>query len=298
MRLLARVSALLLLLGLGTGAPMAGATVADPRFFEQTQYRIDRDSFWDFFQKRGGVRTFGYPVSREFTFFGCQTQLFQRLAMQQCGGQGVGTLNVLEDSFLPFTHFNGSTVPAADPTLIAAAPLPSDPAYATKAIDFVKANAPETVDGEAVHFWTTFQSTVGLADAFPDGKGDPALLPLLNLQLWGLPTSKPAYDPTNHEFIYLRFQRGVMHYDRGCKCTQALLLTDYLKDVLTGEHLPADLGAQAQNSPLLRAVPSGHAPHATTFGDAFKSRRRSPRLRRPRRPLRLRRSRWPAQTLA
>ena len=46
-------------------------------------YRDDRDAFWDFFQKRGGLRTFGYPVSRDFLFYGCTTQLFQRVAMQR-----------------------------------------------------------------------------------------------------------------------------------------------------------------------------------------------------------------------
>jgi hypothetical protein len=61
-----------------------------------------------------------------------------------------------------------------------------------------------------------------------------------------------------------------MHYDRGCHCTQGLLLTDYLKHLLTGEYLPADLAAQAAASPLLRAVPAGRALRATTFGDAFK----------------------------
>src|SRR5207302_8606315 len=162
----------------------------DSRFFDQTGYRIERDTFLDFFQKRGGLRSFGYPVSREFTLFGCQTQLFQRLAMQQCGDNGVGTLNVLEDGFLPYAHFQGSTVPAPDPALISAAPLPSDPAWGSKAIDFVRANAPETFDGEPVKFFSTFGSTVGLDDAFPQGNGDAGLLPLLNLQLWGLPTSK------------------------------------------------------------------------------------------------------------
>ncbi len=242
---------------------------ADARFFEQTRYRIDRDAFWDFFQKRGGVRSFGYPVSREFMLFGCQTQLFQRLAMQQCDGSGVGTLNVLEDGLLPYSRFNGSTVPASDPALIAAAPLPSDPNYGTRAIDFVRAHAPETVDGEPVKFFSAFERTVGLSDAFPQGTGDAGLLPLLNLQLWGLPTSQPAHDPNNHDFIYLRFQRGVMHYDKGCHCTQGLLLTDYLKELLTGDHLPNDLAAQAADSPLLRAVPSGRALRATSFGDAF-----------------------------
>jgi hypothetical protein len=250
-------------------SPSATAASQDPRFFEQTHFRVDRDAFWDFFQKRGGVRTFGYPVSREFTFFGCQTQLFQRLAMQQCGDQGVGTLNVLEDGLLPYNHFQGTTVPLPDPALIAAAPPASDPEFATKAIDFVRANAPDSFEGEPVKFFATFQSTVGLGEAFPQGNGDPNLLPLLNLQLWGLPTSKPAVDPNNHEFMYLRFQRGVMHYDRGCHCTQALLLTDYLKSLLTGQLLPDDLAAQAADSPLLRAVPSGRALRSTTFGDAF-----------------------------
>ena len=91
----------------------------------------------------------------------------------------------------------------------------------------------------------------------------------MNLQLWGLPTSKPAYDPNNHEFIYQRFQRGVMHYDRGCRCTQGLLLADYLKDLLTGVRLPDDLAAQAAGSPLLKAAATGQALQATTFGDAF-----------------------------
>jgi hypothetical protein len=63
----------------------AAQSSSDARFFEQTRFRVDRDAFWDFFQKRGGVRTFGFPVTREFMFFGCATQLFQRVAMQQCG---------------------------------------------------------------------------------------------------------------------------------------------------------------------------------------------------------------------
>jgi polysaccharide biosynthesis protein PslG len=252
-----------------SGATQSASGPADPRFFAETRFRIDSDAFWDFFQKRGGVRTFGFPVSRAFTFFGCQTQFFQRLAMQQCGDAGVGTLNVLDAGLLPYDHFHGSTVPAPDPKLIASAPLPSQPDYAAQAIDFVRANTPETFGGEPVHFLTTFNSTVSLSDAFPDGHGDPNLLPLLNLQLWGLPTSAPAVDPNNHDFIYQRFQRGVMHYDKGCGCTQALLLTDYLKGLLTGDLLPDDLAAEAASSPLLRAVPAHHDLHATAFGDAF-----------------------------
>jgi hypothetical protein len=248
-------------------APAAAAT-DDPRFFSETRFRIDRDPLWDFFQRRGGVRTFGFPVSRDFLFRGCIVQLFQRVAMQQCGSDGVGTLNLLEDGLLPYTRISGSTLPAPDPALIAAAPLPSDPAYATKAIEFVRANSPDTFDGEPVRFGETFMSTVRLSDAFPQGDGPESLIPLLNLQLWGLPTSKPVRDPNNHEFWYQRFQRGVMHYDRGCKCTQGLLLADYLKALLTGERLPEDLAVQAANSPLLRLA-VGAPPPGTVFGDAF-----------------------------
>lgn len=259
----------------GSATPAASATTADERFFEQTQFRVDRDAFWDFFQRRGGIRTFGYPVSREFTLFGCTTQLFQRIAMQQCGDQGVGTLNLLDEGLLPFTRFSGATVPGPDPALIQGAPLPTDPNYGTKAIEFVRANAADTFEGESVGFLKTFLSTVSAADAFPRG-GDEGLLPLLNLQLWGLPTSKPAIDPNNHEFIYQRFQRGVMHYDRGCKCTQGLLLADYLKAVLTGDRLPADLAAQAAGSQLLRAAVNGQALRASSFVDAFTA--QSPRV--------------------
>jgi hypothetical protein len=242
------------------GGAAATTATADGRFFEETRFRIDRDSFWDFFQRRGGVRTFGFPVSREFIFTGCSTQLFQRLAMQQCGGDGVGTLNLLGDGLLPFTRFSGSTVPAPDPALIASAPVPGDANYGSRAVEFIRANTPDSFEGEPVRFLQTYLSTVSASDAFPNG-GDAGLVPLLNLQLWGLPTSQPAVDPMNHEFIYQRFQRGVMHYDRGCKCTQGLLLADYLKAIVTGERLPADLAAQAAGSPLLRS--------AGRFGEAF-----------------------------
>jgi hypothetical protein len=93
---------------------------------------------------------------------------------------------------------------------------------------------------------------VTLADAFPDGSGDEALLPLLNLEIWGLPTSKPIRDPNNHDFVYQRFQRGIMHYNDTCKCTEGLLLADYLKAIMTGVNLPDDLAQQASKSPLFR----------------------------------------------
>lgn len=230
-------------------AQLATPTI-DPRAFPQTGYRIERDAFWDFFSRRGGVATFGYPVSRDLTFVGCSAQFFQRIVMQQCGTGGVATMNLLDDGLLPYTRMNGSTFPASDPSLIVATPKTTNPDYGSAILDFVRANAPDTFDGEPVNFGATFFNTV-TADQVPDV--DSSLLPGFDLELWGAPTSKPAYDPANHNFIYQRFQRGIMHYDKACGCTQGLLLADYLKNLITGQNLPADLAAQAVNSPLLRS---------------------------------------------
>lgn len=252
------------------------AQQTDARFFSETGYRVANDDFWNFFQGRGSARTFGFPTSREVTFKGTTVQFFQRGIMQQ-GPNGVQTLNLLEDGLLPYTAINGSTFPAPDPALIQAAPSPTDAAYSAKIIEFVEDNAPNTWEGMPVNFGKTFSSTVTYADAFPRGEGPASLLPLFNLQIWGAPTSKPMRDPKNNNFVYLRFQRGIMHYDDGCKCTQGLLLGDYLKAVLTGENLPIDLDDQAKDSPLLRQYQNtsasglaraGELP-ATNLKDAF-----------------------------
>src|SRR5262249_6539845 len=150
-----------------------------------------------------------------------------------------------DQGLLPYTKINGSTFPAPDTSLITGAPTPNDPDYATKIVQFVHDNAPNTFNGEPVNFGQTFDSTVTTDDA-PDV--DAALLPLFDLDIWGAPTSAPMMDPNNNNFIYQRFQRSIMHYDKGCGCTQGLLLADYLKAVITGQNLPADLAAQVQSS--------------------------------------------------
>lgn len=273
-----RLTHALLILVIVAAAPTAFAAErvqqSDPRFFPETGYRIANDEFWEFFQGRGGTRTFGLPTSRDMAFRGFTIQFFQR-AVMQIGPNGVTTLNLLEDGLLPYTTINGSTFPAPDPALISAAPVPNDPAYSSKIVQFVEDNAPNTFEGMPVNFGRTFTSTVKYEDAFPRGDGPSSLLPLFNLQIWGAPTSKPTRDPNNNNFVYLRFQRGIMHYDDACTCTQGLLLGDYLKAVITGENLPADLEAQAKDSPLLRLYQSSasnglaRASEGTNFKDGF-----------------------------
>src|SRR6266852_851913 len=50
----------------------------DPAFFPATGYRVSSAAVLSYFQHRGGVRTFGYPVSNESPLLGRRVQLFQR----------------------------------------------------------------------------------------------------------------------------------------------------------------------------------------------------------------------------
>ena len=245
--------ALALLAGASLPASVASAQQAtDPRFFAQTNFRIDNDAFWNFFQGRGGVPTFGFPVSRQFLLDGFQVQIFQRNIMQLQPDGGVQTLNLLDPGLMPYTQINGSTFPAPDPAVVSATPPVSDPNYDSAIIAFTQQQAPDTFEGQPVNFYQTFNSTVTCEAAFPNADCQQTLIPLLNLQIWGAPTSAPAYDPANHNFIYQRFQRSIMHYDATCACTQGLLLADYFKSILTGQNLPPDLAQEAQGTKYFR----------------------------------------------
>jgi N-acetylmuramoyl-L-alanine amidase len=233
-------------------SPPPAPVPMDERYFQQTGYRIGDDAFWNYFRVRGGVRSFGYPVSNVFTLSGMKVQIFQRQILQLRSDGGVQMMNLLDEGLLPYTKMNGSTFPAPDPAVINQSPKADAPNYHQQTLEFVRATAPDTFEGEPVNFAKTFFASVRAEDAYPNGvpDGGQALLPYFNLEIWGLPTSKPARDPSNANFIYQRFQRGIMHYDKGCGCTQGLLLADYVKALLTGRSVPADLADQAKSSPL------------------------------------------------
>ncbi|MCL4544114.1 MAG: YncE family protein [Chloroflexi bacterium] len=219
----------------------------DCRYFPQTGFRIDNDTIWTYFQRRGGVASFGFPTSRTFLFQGFTVQFFQRRVVQLDHRGSPHLLNLLDPPFLPYTSFNGSTFPSVDSSLLSTAPAPTDqPAV----LAWVQQHAPDDVNGIPVDFLYRFEDTVSPHSAFPTG-GELFLLPGFDLELWGIPTSQPLVDPKNHDFIALRWQRGIMLYDALCGCTQDVLLGDYLKAVLTGQHLPADLAQEAAGSPLL-----------------------------------------------
>ena len=233
-----------------TPTPVAQAAPPVPhdgRYFAETRFRIDNDAVWGYFQARGGVDVFGFPVSRTFTFLGCTTQILQRQVAQVCIDGQPRLVNVLDPEIFPYTQVNGSTFPAPDPSLKALTPQVGDPSYDTAILDFVRLNAPDTFNDRPVGFGRTFFSSVPPSRA---GSSDPGILGLRDLEVWGVPISRPQSDPSNQNFIYQRFQRGIMHYDASTGATRGILLADYLKSILTGQNLPADLRQQAQFSRL------------------------------------------------
>jgi hypothetical protein len=207
--------------------------------------------FAEYFQQRGGVRTFGLPISREFDLLGAPTQIFQRQVLQLAPDGSVRTLNLLDD-LMPYTSFNGSTLPGTDPGLKSQAPSPADPAYADRIVSFLREQAPDAWQGRNVRFGQTVFGTVTCADAFADTPCQEGLLPLLNFEFWGAPLSRPTADPGNASFVYQRFQKGILHYDAACDCTQGLLLGELFKSIITGHNLPPDLEQQAAESPYLK----------------------------------------------
>lgn len=249
--------------------PAPQPTPDEARFFQQTGYRIGEDAFWSYFNVRGGLRSFGYPVSNVFTLFGMKVQIFQRQVLQLRPDGGVQMMNLLDDGLLPYTRMNGSTFPGPDPAVLTRSPKPEAPTYLADTVDLVRSMAPDSFEAEPVNFAKTFFSTVTAGDAFPNGvpDGGEALLPYFNLEIWGLPTSKPARDPTNPDFIYQRFQRGIMHYNKGCGCTQGLLLADFVKALLTGRNVPTDLAEQARSSKLMGQFKPGQPQSLARPGD-------------------------------
>jgi len=258
LRVVALVSVLTTLaLPLEPALAAPASTPEDPRYFAETGFRIGDDSFWDYFQKRGGIRNFGYPVSRSFQFMGFQVQFFQRRILQKQADGSVAQLNLLDAGLMPYTTINGATFPAPDDNLIKTSPAPGSAGYGDKVLAWIRANAPESFAGLPVRFYSTFANTVSMAEAYPRGGGNSGLLAGIDLEMWGIPTSAPAQDPKNSSFVYQRFQRGTMHYDKSTGLTQGLLLADYFKSIITGQNLPADLDAQAKNSPFYKQYNNG-----------------------------------------
>jgi hypothetical protein len=237
--------------------PSGQSTEAQGTCFNETGFCIRNAAFNEYFNLRGGSKSFGFPISREFPFLGFQVQFFQGHIMQLMPDGRVTTMNLLQEGLMPVTRVNGSTFPANDAGMGSAAPQVGQANYAEAVVEFTRANSPNEFNGQPTNFFNTFMNTVDLATAFPGGGGNASLLPLLNLEIWGVPTSRPAADPANSGFIYQRFQRSIMHYQSSCRCTARILLANWFKTVITGDGLPSDLAEGMAGTAFIRQYSPG-----------------------------------------
>lgn len=228
-------------------APPERKTEAQGSCFPETGFCVTNPAFMEYFRLRGGVRIMGYPVSRSLTLEGFEVQFFQRVVLQLQNGQ-VQRLNILDPNIMPMTRANQSVFPAPDPGLAAQAPQVGIGDYAGRVVEFVRRVAPDSWNGQPVGFFNLFNTTVPVGVAFPGVTPNPDLVTLLNLEIWGLPTSHPAADPGNGGFVYQRFQRGIMHFRAEAPVTEGILVGEYLKAVMTGRSLPSDLAEDMQSS--------------------------------------------------
>jgi hypothetical protein len=213
--------ALLLVLAL----PSVTLAQPDSRAFEANGFSIDDNAIWAFFEQHGGVATFGQPISSTLTLFDQPTQVFDDAALQVQADGSVQVMPLTSQDLLPYTHFDGLTVPAADPATLYVAPTPDQPNFAARQQLYVQALVREP-------FLSAYNALDGST-------------------LLGLPTSSAKPDPNNPNFVYQRFQNGILFYDGTSGTTRVLPLGEYLKAVLTGQGLPSDLSAEAASSPLL-----------------------------------------------
>jgi hypothetical protein len=99
---------------------------------------------------------------------------------------------------------DGLTVPAADPALAFVAPTPDQPNYDARLQAFLEVTVPDTWNGMPVQFLSTLDDT--------------------GVDVLGLPTSMPKADPNNPDFVYQRFQNGLLFYNATDGTTSVLPL--------------------------------------------------------------------------
>ncbi|HEX3244338.1 MAG TPA: hypothetical protein VHX16_02935 [Chloroflexota bacterium] len=225
--------------------PQSSSAQLDGRYFSDTGFRVDNDQFWEIFEKLGRQRGLGMPISRTFRLLGRPTQIFERGMLQIAPEGHPYIVSMMEDELLfPYESINGSVFPKYDISLVTQAPVPGTEDYDLGIIEYLKQWVPDEIEGQSVKFLDTYKSAVR--------DGDDDIRVLANLPVWGIATSHPQHDPANPRVIYQRFERGMMVYEQGCKCTRVLPLGDLFKAVLTGQFLPADFETQQPNSPFLR----------------------------------------------
>jgi uncharacterized protein with LGFP repeats len=114
------------------------------------------------------------------------------------------TLAVVITALVPgVAAADGLSLPPADPALVFVAPSPEQPNYSARLDAFLQATVPDVWNGQGVNFLSTYDENGGV-DAL------------------GTPTSAPKADPNNPNFVYQRFENGVLFYN-GTEGTTSVL---------------------------------------------------------------------------
>lgn len=240
--------------------PAADSAVNAAPVFQETGYAVAEGAIGAYFRARGGVRTFGPPISNEFTLLGSQVQLFRNHLLKIEANGSVSTVNLFAMGAIPFRNVGGRIIPEVDQGLVASAPVPGAPDYAVRVLEFIRANAPDQWEGLPVGFHQKFLETVRAEDALTNG-GEPGLLPGFSHEVWGVPVSRPVRDAQDPDVILLRWERGVMAFSRQSASVSTIPLGEAFKAVLTGEGLGPERTAAAQGSQFLLQYQPG-APDA------------------------------------
>lgn len=99
---------------------------------------------------------------------------------------------------------DGLTVPQVDPALVFVEPTADQPNYDARLAAFLAATVPDQWNGMPVQFYSTLDAT--------------------GVDVLGLPTSGVAADPNNPQFVYQRFQNGILFYNDAEGTTSVLPL--------------------------------------------------------------------------
>ena len=232
---MARALVGVLLIAATLGASSGAANAQSAEMHTDAGFQLSDAAIATYFHKHGGSVAIGNPISNPMQLLGRRVQLFERVPLEVQADGSVGPLDLLAGDLVSLSSLAGRRM-MADPSLLARVPDPGLPSYHQLASAFLDSAAPDSWNSQPVRFNSRFRSTATF-DAATD--------------LWGLPIGVPFADPRNANYVYLRFQRGVMVYSSAAGDTQWLLLGNLFKQILLGNGLPADALTQIEAAPNL-----------------------------------------------
>ena len=207
-----------------------------------------------YFAARGGVRTFGPPISNAFPLLGSTVQLFRNHMLKVEPNGSVTTVNLFALGAIPFRNVGGRVIPEVDPYLVATAPVAGHPGLRARA-SRRSSRRRSPISGRTCRSGSTRRSS---APSGPRKRSRAAARrrswPASARRSGALPVSRPTRDAQNPNVVLLRWERGVMVWSRSTGTVTAVPLGETFRQVLTGEGLGPERTAAAAGSQFLMQV--------------------------------------------